>query len=142
MHELFLGNIYRWAGKYRTIDLSSGNIRWCHAIYIPQEMEKYNSLLQKMTPISPSLSKKEIVKRIAMIHGELIVIHPFRDGNGRLTRLLCNLILAQAAYKPLSVEGFVSEKIKKEYYESIQFVWSQADHSKLEAFLSNLLVPF
>ncbi|MBI9077899.1 MAG: hypothetical protein JEZ02_21045, partial [Desulfatibacillum sp.] len=34
LHNLFLGDLYEWAGTYRTVDLSSENIRYCHAAYI------------------------------------------------------------------------------------------------------------
>lgn len=96
LHKLFLGEIFEWAGKYRIVDISSPQIRWCHAQFIESELERYSKLLSELTPFSPDLSREEIINRLVKVHGELIVIHPFRDGNGRTTRLLCDLLLGQA----------------------------------------------
>lgn len=97
IHKWFLGDIYIWAGTYRSVDLSSENIRYCHAKYIHNSMKSFGVMLAETTPsFSPLWPKDEILKRLAKIHGELIIIHPFRDGNGRTTRLLCNLLLMQA----------------------------------------------
>ncbi len=34
LHNFFLGKVYEWAGRYRTVDLSSEDIRFCHAAFI------------------------------------------------------------------------------------------------------------
>lgn len=131
IHKVYLGNIYEWAGKYRTVDLSSENIRWCHAQYIESEMEKFSKLLSDLTPFKPYLSRKEILQRLAKLHGELIIIHPFRDGNGRTTRLLSDLFLLQANYEIIQKGVFDNEDIRKEYHNAIQEVWSKVDYSRL-----------
>lgn len=52
---------------------------------------------------------------------EFLSIHPFQDGNGRLSRLLTNLLLLQSGYKFVSYVSFESliEKKKKSYYEAL-----------------------
>lgn len=102
-------------------------------------MKKYSSLLEKLTPFSPALSRKEIITRLARIHGELVVIHPFRDGNGRVTRMLGNLLLMQAERKPIQQEVFYGKSLREEYYQAIREVWRQAEYSLLIAFLDRLL---
>ncbi len=67
LYHRFLGTIYEWAGSYRTIDISSDTIRWCHARCIPSEMERYSKLLKKHTPFTPDISRTELLHRLAEI---------------------------------------------------------------------------
>jgi cell filamentation protein len=140
IHKTFLGPIYAWAGEYRTVDLVSPDIRWCHAQYIQSEMEKFGKLLEQNTPFKPNYSREELLRKLAIIHGELIIIHPFRDGNGRTTRLLCDLLLMQAGYPPI-VKNFLnqSKSYVKKYHLAIQEVWTQKKYSKLINVLNDLI---
>lgn len=138
LHEMFLGDIYPWAGTYRTIDLSSPGIRWCHAPFIAKEMQRFDNVLQKATPLSSALSREDIIAAIAEIHGELIVIHPFRDGNGRTTRLLCDLLFMQAGMAPLSPTAFNDEETQQQYFAAIRNIWVQSDYGKLISLITRL----
>ena len=139
LHEMFLGDIYSWAGTYRTIDLSSPDIRWCHAAFIAREMQRFDDMLQKATPLSSNLSCEDIIATIAEIHGELIVIHPFRDGNGRTTRLLCDLLFMQAGIAPLSPTAFNDKETQQQYFAAIRDVWVRSDYEKLINLMTRLL---
>ena len=141
LNKLFLGDIYEWAGKWRTVDLSSEEIRYCHAAYIPTNIQVFSDdLLSKVTPFTPDLPKSVILERLAKIHGELIVIHPFRDGNGRTTRLLCDLLLMQAGYRPMRIVSFYNEDFLKRYHRAIQLVWHSKDYSALIKLFEPLIV--
>ena len=139
LNKLFLGNIYDWAGTFRTVDLISDDIRWCHAQYIPKEMERIEKILAALTPFHPGLTEAEIIQRLAEIFGELIVIHPFREGNGRTAGLLCNLLLLQANYQPLDVASFKTKGFLQIYHAAIRDVWTSADFAKLKRFFDQLL---
>ena len=139
LHRLFLGDIFAWAGSYRTVDLSSADIHWCHAQHIPREMRRFDRLLRSLTPFSPKLTKDEVVERLGEIHGELIVIHPFRDGNGRVTRLLGNLLLVQAGCSLPDPHAFRDPGLVDEYHAAIGEVWSGADYRRLKRLLGSLI---
>jgi len=139
LHKLFLGEVYQWAGLYRTVDLSSSDIRFCHAAYVEKNMSAFSDDLSKLSPFTPDLTKKEILSKLALIHGELIIIHPFRDGNGRTTRLLCDLLLMQAEYKPMRAGSFYNESFVQQYYKAIQHVWHAKDYSVLIDFFEPLI---
>lgn len=141
LHKLFLKEIYQWAGEYRTVDISSVDIRWCHARFIHTEMKRFSNMLSSLTPFSANLTRKEILDRLAKIHGELIVIHPFRDGNGRVTRLLCDLLLMQAGYEPVQKDIFYEPKSREKYHAAIQEVWKEAKYTKLVKVLETLIPP-
>jgi len=61
----------------------------------------------------------EIVKAIAIVHTELLLIHPFREGNGRAARLLAILIALQAGLPPLDFGGIKGRK-RQEYFAAVQ----------------------
>ncbi|OHC73846.1 MAG: hypothetical protein A3G18_04420 [Rhodospirillales bacterium RIFCSPLOWO2_12_FULL_58_28] len=139
LHRLFLGGIFKWAGEYRQVDVSSDDIRWCHARHIHAEMGRYGQRLARLTPFQPSLSRKELLSRLAELHGELIVIHPFRDGNGRTARLLGDLLLMQTERPPIQFGTFDDQKIRREYHAAIRDVWAKADYRRLTALLDQLI---
>ena len=46
-------------------------------------------------------SLEEVIKALAIVHAELVLIHPFREGNGRVARMLATLMALQAGLPPL-----------------------------------------
>jgi cell filamentation protein len=66
------------------------------------ELEK--GPLHQYTPCRVT-AMDEIVRAIAIVHTELLLIHPFRDGNGRTARLLAILMALQAGLPPLNFSG-------------------------------------
>jgi len=63
------------------------------------------------------MSAEQLVEAIAIIHVELILIHPFREGNGRLSRLLADVMAVQAGYKTLDYQSW--EQNKAQYISAI-----------------------
>jgi cell filamentation protein len=64
-------------------------------------------------------SQDELIRDIAIVHGELLFIHPFREGNGRTARILANLMCRKQGYKALKFE-LIDEKRFLLYVESVQ----------------------
>ena len=141
LHTLFLNHLYHWAGEYRTVDISSEQIRWCHARFIEQEMGRISKLLSEKTPFSSSWPRKQIIKTLAEIHAEIVLIHPFRDGNGRITRLLCDLLLFQAGYDPIRKGVFYNQKGREQYFAAIREAWTTGSYSKLCLIFDDLVSP-
>ena len=139
LHEIFLGEIFKWAGEYRQVDISSEGIHWCHASHIATQMEEYEKRLARLTPFSPALTRTELLARLAELHGELIAIHPFRDGNGRTVRLLCDLLLMQAGLSPIRLGAFDDQKIRREYYAAIQEILNNVNYQPLTQLLDRLV---
>jgi cell filamentation protein len=92
MHKIWLGDIYEWAGKYRHVNISKGDFHFAVAAQVPQLMtELENKHLREFTPCRFD-SQRQIIKALAVVHAELILIHPFREGNGRVARMLSSLM--------------------------------------------------
>jgi len=106
MHQGWLGGVYEWAGQYRTVDVSKSGFTWPPATLVPQNMENFGrGLLRTNTPCRAG-PLPEVAQRIAEVHAELLLIHPFREGNGRLARWLADLMALQAGLS-YPVYGFV-----------------------------------
>lgn len=74
-------------------------------------------MLRKYTPCTFA-SIDEIVNALATVHAELVLIHPFREENGRLARMLSLLMAFQAGLPPLDF-GIIRGQKRKEYFGAV-----------------------
>jgi len=117
IHELWLGDIYPFAGTYRTVNMSKGNHLFASANQIDYLMSKLESdILAKYTPCHYT-DLDELALALGIVHVELILIHPFRDGNGRLSRLLADLMSSQAR-KPLLNYSHIDVTTNQQGYDN------------------------
>jgi cell filamentation protein len=87
MHRVWLGDIYEWAGEYRHVNLAKGGFMFAAADRVPLLMRGFSSgPLRQYTPCNFSGLEMQL-RALAVVHAELVLIHPFRDGNGRCARL-------------------------------------------------------
>ena len=119
IHKVFLGKIYSWAGDYRNVNITKGDFPFAFARQIPHLMESFSrDILAEYTPCIFK-DKEKIIEAIAVVHAELLLIHPFREGNGRFARLLANLMAFQADLPSLDF-GIIKGKTRIKYYRAIQ----------------------
>jgi len=117
-HYRWLGNVYPWAGEERSVNLAKGDFHFAAATQIPRLLEEFErNCLERFTPCD-ILSESELVAAIAVTHVELILIHPFREGNARLARLLADVMATQAGHGLLDYSDWDSEKAS--YFAAIQ----------------------
>ncbi len=74
--------------------------------------------LRQFTPCR-SASVEDLARAISVDHTELVLIHPFRDGNGRVARLLATLIALQAGLPPLDFGGLKGKR-RKDYFIAVR----------------------
>lgn len=109
-HRLWLGNVYPWAGHERSVNLGKGGFQFATAGLLPGLLRDFErKYLRPWTPCG-RLAPDEVIKAIAVTHVELIVIHPFREGNGRLSRLLADVMAVQAGHEPLDYSSWEQRK--------------------------------
>lgn len=119
MHKLWLGAIYEWAGRYRHVLLSKDNFTFAAPAFIPRLMEELErTVLRRYTPCIFD-STDEIIEALAVVHTELVLIHPFREGNGRIARLLSALMAFQAGLPFLNFNEIRDER-KEEYFAAVR----------------------
>lgn len=64
------------------------------------------------------MDEEVLIDALAKVHIEFILVHPFREGNGRLSRLLVNIMALQAGQPKLDFS--VMDEKKAEYFSTIQ----------------------
>lgn len=116
LHRMWLGSIYPWAGSYRTVNIGKGGFQFAHAPLIPPPMVALRKeVLRRHTPCG-SAAGMTVARSLAEVHAELILIHPFRDGNGRVARLLTTLMASQAGLLSLNFSA-LSGRRKRTYVQ-------------------------
>jgi cell filamentation protein len=119
IHKIWLGSIYPWAGKYRRVNLTKNNFTFAAASQVARLMEELEKgPLHEFTPCRFDTIEKT-VKALAVVHTELVLIHPFRDGNGRVARILATLMALQAELPPLDFGGLKGYR-REAYYVAIR----------------------
>lgn len=117
-HKVWLDKIFQWAGKYRQVNVSKDNFPFAAARHVPSLMEEFErGLLKKYTPCNFK-KREDIVRALAETHVELMLIHPFREGNGRVGRLLATLMALQAGL-PLDF-GTIRGRKKQNYFAAVR----------------------
>ena len=86
IHKQLFQDIYSWAGTPRTVDISKGTT-FCRVQFIKEQFEEMYRQLKKENFLLDINDKKELSLRLAFYLGELNMIHPFREGNGRTQRI-------------------------------------------------------
>lgn len=118
MHREWLGNIYEWAGKYRQVNIVKGDFMFAAAAQVPRLMRAFaNGPLEAFTPCQFDDIERQ-AEALAVVHTELILIHPFREGNGRCARLLAVLMGLQAGLPVLDFGGIRGEE-KRRYVAAV-----------------------
>ena len=83
IHRILFSDIYEFAGKIRTVNLAKGNFRFAPVMYLEAALEHIDKM--------PQSGFDEIVEKYV----EMNVAHPFREGNGRSTRIWLDCMLKQ-----------------------------------------------
>lgn len=118
-HRLWLGDIYAWAGEYRQVNVSKGDFMFAAAARVPALMVEFErDVLARYTPCSFAM-RDEVVRALAETHVELVLIHPFREGNGRVSRVLSTLMALQAGLPLLDFSAITDEK-KEGYFAAVR----------------------
>lgn len=81
IHKYLFGDIYEFAGKIRTVNIAKGNFRFAPVMYLEAALKNIDSM--------PQSTFDEIVEKYV----EMNIAHPFREGNGRSTRIWLDCIL-------------------------------------------------
>ena len=109
-HRRWLGNVYDWAGEERSVNMGKGDFPFAAAAQVPRLLSEFErDCLTRFTPCH-DLDRGALAEAIAVTHVEFILIHPFREGNGRLSRLLADVMAVQAGREPLDYSAWDADK--------------------------------
>lgn len=102
IHDRIFGEIYEWAGRWRTVQISKAGAVWPPPVYLDQAMGEFERQVLNEYPASSIGDDAGFCASAGEIQGEFLAIHPFREGNARTIKLLTNLLAAQTG-RPLLV---------------------------------------
>ena len=130
IHQLVLKEIDdKNAGKYR-----SENVAIMGATHTPPDHLIVPELMEKLILNYQKWNKYHPIIKAAIIHGELVKIHPFIDGNGRTSRLVMNLSLMNSGYLPV----IIKKENRLEYYNALDKAHTTGDYTDFVKLVTNL----
>ena len=121
IHGYLFGGLYDFAGKIRTVNISKGGFKFAASEFLPETLDQ----IEKMS--------EETFDQIIDKYVEMNVAHPFREGNGRTTRIWLDLILKRSLKKCVDW----SQINKKEYLAAME--QSVMDSTKIKQLIQNAL---
>ena len=122
IHQIVLKNIDNEnAGRYR-----NENVKIKGAVHIPPDYVIVPELMEKLIIQYESWKEYHPIIRAALLHGELVKIHPFIDGNGRTSRLIMNLSLMNSGYLPV----IIKKEKRLEYYNALDKAHTTGDYTE------------
>lgn len=131
LHRRWLGGIYPWAGEYRAVNISRAGFLFAAADRVPRLMQDLEcNVLARETPCT-GMDVVRLAAALARTHAELVLIHPFREGNGRCARLLALLMAMQAGLPTLDFWGFAGRG-KRRYVAAIHAAMDR-DYAPMQA---------
>lgn len=97
LHRQLFEDLYEWAGKVRTINISKKGTVFCNA----DELETIGTLkFQRLAELNylKGMERSEFLDELTELYHDLNMLHPFREGNGRTLRLFVTLLVRNAGY--------------------------------------------
>jgi cell filamentation protein len=101
IHRHLFQDVYRWAGRVRTVRITKGTSTFCYPEHIANELRRVFGWLKRQRFLQ-GRSPEGFARGAAHFLAELNAVHPFRDGNGR-TQLAFLALLARQAGHPLAL---------------------------------------
>ncbi len=132
IHQLILKDIDNEnAGRYRKENVSIKG-----ASHIPPDYIKIPELMEKLILTYKTWNEYHPIIKAALLHGELVKIHPFVDGNGRTSRLLMNLDLMNSGYNPV----IIKKESRLKYYEALDKAHTTSNYTDFVKLVTKLEV--
>jgi cell filamentation protein len=137
IHSELMGDIYPFAGEWRTVSLHKGDgpTKWPLPITgIAPRMDEFARDVLSRSPLI-SDDNPTVYAYISEAMNELLAIHPFREGNGRIAFILANLILMQNDLLPLDV--YDARHHQDPYYAACEAGRLNKDYAPLANLIEN-----
>ncbi|HUY89035.1 MAG TPA: Fic family protein [Pirellulales bacterium] len=116
VHATILGNLYEWAGRWRTVWISKPGVTWPAPDYLDDLMRSFEKEILRRYPAHRLTDDALFCKAAAEIQGEFLVIHPFREGNARTIKLVTDVLASQTDRPPLRYDE--SETGRQQYIQA------------------------
>lgn len=112
IHRDFLGKIYAWAGTPRSVNITKGEFTFASAYALPSALALFEREILAVNTSCTATTIEEAALKIAAVHAEFLLLHPYREGNGRTGRLIATLMAYQAGLPGIDF-SFIGSKGKE-----------------------------
>lgn len=136
VHATIFGDIYDWAGRWRTVWIQKPGITWPPPDFLDQSMADYEKAVLAKWSASGIHDDATFCEAVGEIQGEFLTIHPFREGNARTIKLLTDLLAAQTGRPLLAYDN--SPRGAEAYIEAAKRAFRR-DHSLLTKLIGEAL---
>jgi cell filamentation protein len=134
IHKHLFETLYVWAGEYRTVNISKGTSMFCPYMNLDafstdifKQLESENYLRD----YEDESTQKKFAERLAYHMCELIVLHPFSEGNGRSLRLFFDMIVTYNGYEYIDY----ADTLNDDAFITASIDCMEADCSKMESII-------
>ena len=135
IHEYVFQDLYKWAGKTRTVDIGKGNL-FCTVPYIDDyAVSVFNKYYKQCYECKDDFDK--FIDVLAENYGDLNALHPFREGNGRAQREFARELCLVCGY-----DFDLSCSTHKEMLEASIHSFNTGDNSKLKVIFKRAITPY
>jgi Zn-dependent peptidase ImmA (M78 family)/fido (protein-threonine AMPylation protein) len=127
-----------YAGQYRSEDnlILNGKIQPVTASNLFDEIADLNALVEKIVNNIEKYSVEEYIYEITNIHYKLTVLHPFNDGNGRVSRAFFNWLLRIKGLCPI----FIDSNNKCDYLNTLNCIDRGKDNTELQIIIVKAII--
>lgn len=136
LHKIAFGELYDWAGKWRKIDVAGGKLQPPSFKKFPNIMYQFFDNLDGL--IASAANKKDIIDCLIFAHYEFVKIHPFNNGNGRMARLILNIVSMKFGFRPIELYHRAGDS-RKIYISALQNADEGNFHELYELIEENLV---
>jgi len=131
IHSILMNGIIPNAGQYRRHGVRIVVVNLATTNYL-----KISNLLQDLLSGINSKNNVDMISLSTRVHSKFEQIHPFSDGNGRVSRLLMLAMLLSANYAP----AIIKQQKKRLYYTYLYKAQTKGDYSQLEYYICDAII--
>ena len=129
IHARIFGEIYEWAGRWRSVQISKPGAIWPPPHYLDESMQTFEQEVLRKYPATKLVHDEAFCEAVGEIQGEFLAIHPFREGNARTIKLMTNLLSIQSGRPMLMYD--TSEAGTQQYIEAAKAALARKDYQPL-----------
>ena len=136
-HDRIFGEIFEWAGRWRTVLISKPGAIWPPPQFLDAAMKTYESETLNKTTAADLADEDDFVTFSAEMQGEFLSIHPFREGNARAIKLVNDLLAAQTDRPLLAYDQ--SESGRDQYIDAAKAALAHQDYRPMQQVIRQAL---
>ncbi|MEP3479747.1 MAG: Fic family protein [Fuerstiella sp.] len=137
VHDRIFGELFEWAGRWRTVVISKPGAIWPPPQYLDAAMKSFETEILSKCESADLVSDDVFVEISAEVQGEFLAIHPFREGNARTIKLVNDLLAAQTNRPMLKYDQ--SDAGRDEYINAAKAAMAAQDYRPMQSIIRTAL---